>query len=141
VQQPAAVSARESKPQWQGTLGGLDVALIVLILVGIVVTQTWLDWRDTKKAWAAPEWGKGVALGGLIAVSLAAASSFAASVWIPEEGGEWAGGFGSSHFWLELGFLASMMAAVAYGIHKKRLRLMLLLGCAITAAFVFGMSL
>ena len=121
-------------------LGGADLALVVLILVGIVVTQTWLDWRDTKRDWVAPEWGKGVALGGLIAISLAAVSSFAASVWIPEEGGG-TGGFGSSHFWLELGFLVSMMAAIVYGTHKKRLRLTLLLGCALTAAFVFVMTL
>lgn len=116
------------------------MALVVLILVGIVVTQTWLDWRDTKRDWVAPEWGKGVALGGLIAISLAAVSSFAASVWIPEEGGG-TSGFGSSHFWLELGFLVSMMAAIVYGTHKKRLRLTLLLGCALTAAFVFVMTL
>ena len=45
------------------------MALFVLILVGVVVTQTWLDWRDAKKAWSMPEWAKGMALGGVIAIS------------------------------------------------------------------------
>src|SRR5450755_3181810 len=59
------------------------VALFVLILVGVVVAQTWVDWRDTRKKWIVPNWAKGTALAGVIAVSLAAIASFA-SVWIQD---------------------------------------------------------
>jgi len=34
------------------------VALFVLILVGVVVAQTWLDWRTRKKSWVMPEWAR-----------------------------------------------------------------------------------
>ncbi|HEY6903915.1 MAG TPA: hypothetical protein VI216_06380 [Candidatus Acidoferrales bacterium] len=116
------------------------MALLVLILVAIVVIQTWFDWGDAKKGWAVPDWGKGIALGGLIAVSLAASSAFA-SVWIGEEAGDWTGGFGSARFWLELIFSLAMLGILVYGIRKKRLRLMMLLGCALITAMVLGMVL
>ena len=64
------------------------MALFALILVGIVVAQTWLDWRDEKKSWVVPDWAKGIALGGVVAVSLAAATS-TASVWLREGAGQW----------------------------------------------------
>jgi hypothetical protein len=116
------------------------VALLVLVLVAIVVAQTSFDWRDTKKAWSVPEWGKGIALGGLMAVSLAASTAFV-SVWMREEAGDWTGGLGSAHSWLELGFSLAMLGIVVYGIRKKRLRLMVLLGCALITALVLGMTL
>lgn len=116
------------------------MALLVLILVGIVVAQTWFDWGDTKKGWAVPDWGKGIALGGLIAVSLAASSSFA-SVWIGQEASDLTGGFGSSRFWLELSCSLAMLGILVYGLRKKRLRLMMLLGCALITAMVLRMVL
>jgi hypothetical protein len=116
------------------------VALFVLILVGLVVAQTWTDWRDTNNGWVVPEWAKGMALGGVVAVSLAAATSFA-SVWLRSPTAQSTGTFGSRIFWLELGFLASMMAVVVLAVRKKRLRLMLLLGCAVMAAFWLGIAL
>ena len=116
------------------------MALLVLILVGIVVIQTWFDWGDAKKGWSVPDWGKGIALGGLMAVSLAASSAFA-SVWIRQEAGDWRGGFGSSRFWLELVCSLAMLGILVYGIRKKRLRLTMLLGCALIAAMVLGMVL
>lgn len=116
------------------------MALFVLILVAIVVAQTWFDWGDTKRGWSVPDWGKGIALGGLIAVSLAASSAFA-SVWMRQEAGEWTGGFGSSRFWVELGCSLAMLGILVYGIRKKRLRLTMLLGCALITAMVLGMVL
>ena len=73
------------------------MALFVLILVGVVVAQTWLDWRDAKKAWVIPEWAKGMALGGLLAVSLAATSSVA-TVWLREDAGQWTDSFSPASF-------------------------------------------
>ncbi|HEY6442598.1 MAG TPA: hypothetical protein VIY66_04590 [Candidatus Acidoferrales bacterium] len=116
------------------------MALFVLILVAIVVAQTWFDWGDTKRGWSVPDWGKGIALGGLIAVSLAASSSFA-SVWMGQEAGNWTGSVGSARFWLELGCCLAMLGIVVYGIRKKRLRLMIALGCVLITAMVLGMAL
>lgn len=116
------------------------MALLVLILVAIVVAQTWFDWGDAKKGWTIPDWGKGIALGGLMAVSLAASSAFA-SVWIREEAGDWTGGFGSPRFLLELFCSLAMLGILVYGIRKKRLRLTMLLGCALITAMVLGMVL
>ncbi len=37
-----------------------NVALFVLLIVGVVVAQTWLDWRDTAKKWVLPDWAQGL---------------------------------------------------------------------------------
>ena len=56
------------------------MALFVLIVVGLVVAQTWFDWRDAKRDWIVPEWAKGMALAGVVAASLTAAASYASSL-------------------------------------------------------------
>jgi len=115
------------------------VALFVLLVVGIVVAQTWLDWRDTQKDWALPEWAKGTALAGIVAVSLAALSSYA-SVWLADTGQSDAGP-GSRVFWPDLGFLLCTMGIIIAAVRKKRLRWMLLLTLIVTALFWLGMTL
>ena len=113
------------------------MALFVLILVGVVVAQTWVDWRDSNKGWIVPEWAKGMALGGVVAVSLAATASFAA-LWIRSQGTQPAGGSDTGVFFLEFGFLASTMAVIVFAARNKRLRLMLFLGCLVMTAFWLG---
>jgi len=116
------------------------VALFVLIVVAVVVAQTWLDWRDTNKAWVWPEWAKGTALAGVVAVSLTAATSFASS-WIRDEAGSWTDALGSRFLWQEMAFLFCMMGIVVVAARKKRLRLMLILAGMLVAAFWLGMAL
>lgn len=116
------------------------MALFVLILVGVVVTQTWFDWRDAKKSWVMPEWAKGMALGGIIAISLAASTSVAA-VWLREDAGQWTDAFSSRLFWPELVFLVCAMGILVVATHKKWFRLMLLLAGVLVAAFWLGMTL
>ena len=116
------------------------MGLLVLTLVAIVVAETWFDWRDAKRSRPIPEWGKGVALGGLAAVSIAASSAFA-SVWIRDEAGDWTGGFGAPRFWLEIAFALAMLGVIVYGIRKRRLRLMFLVSCALIVVFALGMAL
>jgi ABC-type uncharacterized transport system fused permease/ATPase subunit len=116
------------------------VALFVLILVGVVVTQTWFDWRDAKKAWVIPEWAKGVALGGVIAVTLTASTSIAA-VWLHDDAGRWTDAFSSKLFWPELVFLLCALGILVVAARKKWLRLMLLLAGVLVAAFWLGMTL
>jgi hypothetical protein len=100
------------------------MALFVLILVGVVVAQTWLDWRDANQDWVIPDWAKGMALAGVLAVSLAAVSSFA-SVWL-QDASQSPNSFSSQVFCIELGFLLCMMGVVIFAARKKRLRLMIL---------------
>jgi hypothetical protein len=116
------------------------VALFVLILVGVVVTQTWFDWRDAKKAWVIPEWAKGVALGGVFAVTLTASTSIAA-VWLHDDAGQWTDAFSSKLFWPELVFLLCALGILVVAARKKWLRLMLLLAGVLVAAFWLGMTL
>jgi hypothetical protein len=116
------------------------VALFVVVIIGIVVAQTWFDWRDTRKTWVLPEWAKGMALAGLVAISLTAATSFA-SFWIQESGGQWAEGLGSRVFWPQIGFLLCAMGIIIATLRKKRLRLMVLLTCLLAIAFWVGLTL
>lgn len=116
------------------------MALFVVAIVGLVVAQIWLDWRDAKKDWVLPEWAKGLALAGVVAASLTGAASFA-SFWLQDTAGQWAGGLGSRLFWPELGFLLCAMGIIVAGVRKKRIRLMLLLTGLLTAAFWLGITL
>ena len=94
------------------------MALFVLLLVGVVVAQTWFDWRDTNKARVVPEWAKGVALGGLIAVPLAAAAAVV-TIWVRQDPEIAAGAFGSRVTWPEIGFLFFSMAIIFFAVRKK----------------------
>lgn len=116
------------------------MALFVLVVVGIVVAQTWFDWRDAKKGWVVPEWAKGMALAGAVAASLSAVTSFA-SFWLQDPAGSPTGPFNSQVFWPELGFLLCAMGVIIIAIRKKRLRLMLILTGILTAAFWIGMTM
>jgi hypothetical protein len=116
------------------------MALFVLAVVGVVIAQTWLDWRDAKKDWIVPEWAKGMALAGAVAASLAAATSYASS-WMQESAGATNSVFNARLFWPELGFLLCGMAVIVIAVRKKRLRLMLVLTAILTAAFWIGMTI
>ncbi len=117
------------------------MALFVLVLVGLVVGQTWLDWRETRKDWIIPEWAKGMALAGVVAISLTAVTSFA-SEWLQDDAGQWTSGLGSRFFWAELVFLFVVLGMIVVAARKKHLRWLLIVASVITAAaFWFGMSL
>jgi hypothetical protein len=116
------------------------VALFVLIVVGVVVGQTWLDWRQTRKDWVIPDWAKGAALGGVIAISLAAATSFA-SVWMEDSSDQWSGGFGARAVWSQALFLIVMLAIVILAARKKRLRWTFLVAGGLVAVFWLGVTL
>lgn len=116
------------------------MALFVLMVVGLVVTQTWLDWRDTKKGWIVPDWAKGTALAGVLAISLTAASSFA-SAWIQDPTNQIGSDFSVSHMWPELAFLFCVLGIIIFTVRKRRLRLMMLLTGVVVTAFWLGMAL
>jgi hypothetical protein len=110
------------------------VALFVLVVIGLVVAQTWLDWRDTKRSWVVPDWAKGLALAAVAAISLTSATSFASSL-LQGEAGNWSTQLDSRRLWFELGFLVCTMGLIVLGARKKRLRLALLM-TGIVAAVV-----
>jgi len=116
------------------------MGLFVLIAVGIVVVQTWMDWRDSRKSSAIPEWVKGLALGGAITACMTAAASYA-TVWLQDP----ASSIGSSPmpraFWPELAFLACLMGIIVVAARKKRMRLALLLSGVVVIAYWLGMTL
>ncbi len=116
------------------------MALFVLIAVGIVVAQTWLDWRNSKTAWVVPDWAKGIALAAVIAISLTAAASFT-SVWLQSEAGQGSSALGSGPFWMELGFLLCVMGIIAFAMRRKRARTMVLLGAVVAVALWLGVAL
>ena len=95
------------------------MALFVLVAVGIVVAQTWLDWRDSRKSWVLPDWAKGLALGGTVTACMTAAASYA-TVWIQDPASNLSSSPLARTFWPELAFLACVMgvivAAVVWGL-------------------------
>ncbi len=114
------------------------MGLFVLLVVGIVVAQTWFDWRETRRGSSIPDWAKGMAMASLVAVSLAAAANYA-TLWI--EGTDQFGLAGSRLFWPEIGFLLSAMGVIIVAFRKKRLRWLFVLAGIVMAAFWAGMSL
>lgn len=115
------------------------MALFVVLVVGVVIAQTWMDWRDAKRNFVVPEWAKGVALAGIVGVALTTAMSFA-SVWLQDYSGQWVGA-GSRLFLPELGLVLCSMGIIVAAVQKKRARLMLLLMGLLVEAFWIGMAL
>jgi len=81
-----------------------------------------------------------MALGGLIAVPLAAAAAVF-SIWIREDPAIAAGAFGSHISWPAIAFLLFAMTILVLAVRKKGLRFMLLLAGVVVAAFWLGLSL
>jgi hypothetical protein len=113
------------------------VALFVMAVVGLVVAQTWLDWRETKKDFVVPEWAKGIALAGFVGACLTAATSFASNL-LEDSAGQWSSSLPGRLFWPELGFLLCAMGIIIAAVRKKRLRLMLLLTALLIEVFWLG---
>ncbi len=110
------------------------MALFVLVVLGLVVSQTWLDWRETKRNWVVPDWAKGLALAAIAAISLTSVTSFASS-WLLGETGTWSTELTSRRLWFQLGFVVCTMGLIVVGAHKKRLRLALFMA-GIAAAII-----
>lgn len=120
---------------WENELG-----LFILIIVSVVVAQTWHDWRKSSKDWILPEWARGVALGGVLAISLAAATSFA-SAWIQDPATQWSDALESSVFWPQVGLVAVAGTVIFLMARKRRLPWMLLLAGLVLGAFWIGIAI
>jgi hypothetical protein len=119
-------------------MGG-HLALFVLLVVGVVVAQTWLDWRDTRKGSRIPDWAKGTALASVLAVSLALATSYA-SAWI--EGSEPLSPRGDSRvLWPQIGFLICTMGLLIAAARHKRFRWMFVAAGVVVGVLWIGFAL
>jgi hypothetical protein len=117
------------------------LALFVLIIVAVVVFQTWKDWKLLSKGWVIPDWVRGVALGGVLAASIAALCSYA-TAWIEDPASSFGDSAASSHvFWPEVALVAISGAVIFLMARKKRLPWMILLAGMVLAAFWVGMTL
>jgi hypothetical protein len=114
------------------------LALFVLIIVAIVVFQTWKDWKLLSKNWVIPDWLRGVALGGVLAISIAAMSSYA-TAWIEDPAARFGDNAISSRvFWPQLALVAISGTVILLMTRKKRLPWMILLAGMVLAAFWVG---
>lgn len=114
------------------------MALFVLLIVGVVVAQTWVDWREAHKETLVPEWAKGAALASVLAVSLALGTSYA-SAWI-DGTVHFAGDGGSRSFWPEAGFSLCALALGVAAARNKRFRWMFIAAAILVGAIWVGFT-
>lgn len=112
------------------------MALFVLLIVGIVVAQTWIDFRDANKDFVLPDWARGAALAAVVATLLTGAASFA-SFYLQEAGSSGDAAFVPRSFWPELALVACVMAIMVAAMKKNRLHIMMLFIGLAMAIFVF----
>jgi hypothetical protein len=112
------------------------VALFILLVVGIIVASTWVDFRDSNRGWVLPDWAKGTALAAVVAALLTGAASFASS-WLQDAGSAGDGSLMPPLFWPELGFVLCVMAVMVAAMRQNRIRVMILFVGLLTAVFVF----
>jgi len=116
------------------------MALFVVLIVALVIGQTWWDWRDVKRGPAVPHWIGALALAGLLAASLSGATSMG-SVLYQHTVGELQSGLGSSMFWAEFAFLLCGLGVIIAAVRKKSVRTLLLVAGVLSFALWLGISL
>ena len=115
------------------------MALFVLLIVGVVMAQTWVDWRDAHKEALIPDWAKGTALASILAVSLALATSYA-SAWI-QGSDRSARNAVSRLFWPELGFLLCTMGFLIAAVRNQRFRWVFITAGILVGTLWIGLTL
>lgn len=116
------------------------MALFVILIVALIIGQTWWDWRDVQREAALPHWVGGLALAGILAASLSGATSMG-SLLYQHTVGELRTGFGSSMFWVEFIFLVCGLAVIVTALRKKSARTLLLVAGVLAFAFWLGLAL
>jgi hypothetical protein len=115
------------------------MALFALLIVGIVLAQTWLDWRDAHRRFVWPRWAGAVALGSFVTAAFCAAVPLTISLFGQKNAGEPAESFGSGLLWLQLAFVLAAMSIVVFAVRRKRPRI--LIGFAVLLLIVLCVSL
>jgi len=115
------------------------MALFAVLIVGMVLAQTWYDWRDAHHRFAWPRWAGGLALGGFLAAGFSAAIPLAVSLLGQKNAGERAGSLGSGFLWLQIPFVLAAMGIVVFAVRRKRPRI--LVGFAFLLLVILCVSL
>jgi hypothetical protein len=116
------------------------MALFIVLIVGLVVGQTWWDWRDVQRHEALPEWAGGAALAGMVAAAFTGITSMG-SVLYEHTVSEIQNDFGSGLFWPELIFLLCTLGVIVVAVRKKSARTLLLLAGILVFALWLGLTL
>ena len=116
------------------------MALFVVLIVALVIGQTWWDWRDAKRGPALPHWIGGLALAGLLAATLSGGTSMG-SVLYQHTVGELQTGLGSGAFWAEAAFLLCGLGVIVAAVRKKSVRTLLLVAAVLSFAVWLGVTL
>ncbi len=112
------------------------MALLVVLFVGMVLAQTWYDWRAAHRSSAASAWAGGLAIGGLFAAALATGIS----LFEQKTAGEWAAHSAGSLFWLQLIFVLAAMSIVVFAVRKKRARIIVALAAVLLVALCLSLA-
>ncbi|HEV2288411.1 MAG TPA: hypothetical protein VGR81_05595 [Candidatus Acidoferrales bacterium] len=116
------------------------MALFIVLIVGLVVGQTWWDWRETQRKSALPQWIGGLALAGMVAAVVTGLGSMG-SVLYQHALSELQGPSSSAFFWPEAGFLVCGLAVVVIATRKKSVRTLLFVAAILALALWLGMTL
>jgi len=119
---------------------GDAMALFIVLIVGLVVGQTWWDWRETQRESALPQWIGGLALAGMVAAALTGVGSMG-SVLYQHALSELQGPSSSAFFWPEAAFLVCGLGVIVVAIRKKSVRTLLFIAGVLAFALWLGMTL
>jgi hypothetical protein len=113
------------------------VALFISIVVGVIVLQTWLDWRGQPHALPLPAWMGGLALGGILAPLLATGIL----LFEQKMAGEWAGPAESHLQWPQVLFVFAAMGILVFAIFKRHTRLVTVLAVLLLIGLCLSLAL
>ena len=116
------------------------MAIFVVLIVALVIGQTFWDWRDVKRGPAPPYWIGGLALAGLLAATLSGTHSMG-SVLYGHTVGELQAGSGAGMFWAEVLFLLCGLGVIVAAVRKKSVRTLLLVAGVLSFALWLRISL
>ncbi|MFZ0212220.1 MAG: hypothetical protein WBE20_01455 [Candidatus Acidiferrales bacterium] len=116
------------------------MALFIVLIVALVVGQTWWDWREAQRKSALPQWIGGLALAGMVAAALTGVGSMS-SVLYQHTLSELQGASASALFWPEAGFLICGLAVIVAAVRKKSIRALLLVAGVLVFALWLGVAL
>ncbi len=115
------------------------MALFPVLIVGMVLAQTWWDWREAHHRFAWPRWAGTLVFGSFFAAAFSAAIPLAVSLFGRKNASEGAGSFGSGLLWLQIAFVLAAMSIVVFAVRRKRPRI--LVGLAVLLLIILCVSL
>lgn len=116
------------------------MALFIVMLVALVVSLTWWDWREVQRLEALPDWAAGAALAGMVGAAIMGISSMGSDLY-NHSLSELRSGLGSSMFWPQVVVLAIGLGVILLAVRKKSARTLFLLAGILMVALWLGFTL